>query len=469
MRIHKNFLICSVICYAIAIYFIMFIPSGLSQIYLTNYIVDLISYLIMATIFLVIFARARLDIFQPYVFISVIYLLLFTIAPMIDIKQREFLWFGVDLFPYGIKGTLLALVGYMVFSIFYICAIKKEKIVKKEYIYNENRVRFLAIIGWLFCFLCSLKYFLTTGKGMSYILTLGFLTDTTEGSIGGASNLGFLAMFTYSLIPLCLIYFNFSKNKLIKYILLYTTLAIQLLRGFRFIVIILLGAMIIIYYLKRKRRPTLKVGLLILIGALLLIGIMGFYRNAIRSGNMHLLNWEEFDFSFIGDAVMGNLRIYKTYYSVIKAVPDMVDYMFGQQMFFYTAIMLIPRILWPAKPSNPGMEAVAVGISDYAVASGQAYPCLGEYYYEFGVLGILVFMSCFGILMRKIKNRYLYSHDILDIITIAIWIPSTLQLVIRGYTPSNVYLMLFLLMPIKLIRTLCQYRSHNREKKQWEE
>lgn len=445
----------------ILVAFMLVCPKNIGEIYWKNYAVDYLSFAVMLIIFLVVWSRNGYDIFEPYFFVSVIYIILFTVTPMIDLILGEVEWFGVDLFPYGIKGTIIALIGFCFFSFSYSTSIvignrtyfcEEPKYV---YEYNKEKITRFALIGWVFCFACSMQYFMAAGKGVGYILSLGFLSDTTEGSIGGSASIGFTSMFTYSLIPLYLIYNRFCKNKKVSYALFYGTIAVQFIRGFRFIVVVLVLSVFIGHYLTKEKRPLLKdiIGLVLLL--LIAIGVVGFCRSSTRSGSMSTLDWGEFGVDTIVDAILGNLRIYKTYYAVIKAVPESVSYMFGQQMFVYTAIMFIPRMIWPSKPGNPGMEAVISGISEYAANAGQAYPNIGEFYYEFGVVGVMVFMFLFGWMLRKIKVRYLYSKDPLDIIVISIWISSTLQIVIRGYTPSNFYLLLFMLMPIKLLRLLC--------------
>lgn len=454
----------SIITFVILFLIIFWVMMGNNVsgiIYIKNYIVNLISFSIMIIIFFGVWSKSGYDIFEPFFLVSVIYIILFTVTPMLDLSTHEIEWFGIDLFQYGIQGTLIALIGYLAFVLFYATKIVlggKEyfrKTCTYQYEYNCEKVSFYALIAWLFCFSCSMIYFAADGKGITYVLSLGFLTGATEVNIGGSASVGFLSLLTYSLIPLYFIYMHFAKRKVIGYAMFYTTLMIQLLRGFRFIVVIMILAMLMISYLNKRTRPSMKTIFLIGLILMTVIGIMGFYRGASRGGTMNSLNWNEFNINTILDSVIGNFRIYKTYYAVIKTVPSMVSYMYGKQIFIYTIIMFIPRMVWPGKPGNPGMDAIKIGLSDYAAAAGQAYPNIGEFYYEFGIIGVIIFMSFFGWLLRKIKYRYLYSNDPLDIIIISIWVPSTLQLVIRGYTPSNFYLLVFMLMPIWLLRKLC--------------
>ena len=58
--------------------------------------------------------------FEPIYFITIIYAVLYFVTPIYDILTGEYLWFGYDLFEYGVESTLIALTGYIVFYIFYV-------------------------------------------------------------------------------------------------------------------------------------------------------------------------------------------------------------------------------------------------------------------------------------------------------------------------------------------------------------
>src|SRR5699024_1214509 len=139
------------------------------------------------------------------------------------------------------------------------------------------------------------------------------------------------------------------------------------------------------------------------------ISLVGFIRNNFRDGTE--INWGNFDSKVIVDSIIGNFRIYKTYYGVIKAVPNLTPYLYGRQMIIYTIIMFVPRALWPTKPTPPGEAAIVLGVSKYANMAGTVYPNIGEFYYEFGVFGIILFMYLFGTLLRKSKKLYSYQYN----------------------------------------------------------
>ena len=124
-----------------------------------------------------------------------------------------------------------------------------------------------------------------------------------------------------------------------------------------------------------------------------------------------------------------------------------MNYTFGEQMFFYTLIMLVPRFVWPSKPQPIIREVLMKTVSKYASLAGTAYPYLGEYYHEFGLLGVILFCFLLGLFCRYLAKK-LYSSNIHDIIIYSVCFPLLFQILIRGYTPSNFYMMVFVLLPI---------------------
>ena len=407
----------------------------------------------MGFIFMIIFIKNGMDVLDPIFIISIVYITMFTIVPMIDISTNNILWFGVDLFDYGIKGTIISVIGYISFCIGYTLSIKREysridkKCEEEDSYYDREKIIITILIGWSICFILSLFYLIKGGgKSISYILTLGLIGDVDTSNT--TSSLGLFSMFSYSIIPFCLMYSYYGKSKFIKYILLFLTISVQLIRGFRFIVIILILSYAFFYYIKQNKRPNIKSMILFFVFACIIIAVMGFYRNAVRSGQE--VGWTEFSLlEEINYALFENFRIYKTYYGIIKAVPEMTSHLFGKQMIIYTIVMFIPRIIWSTKPYPPGDLAIQLGISYYAKEAGTAAPNIAEFYYEFGIVGVIIFMWIFGVFMKKMRKKYLINNtDVFGLMIYSIIIPTTFQLIIRGYTPSNFYLVVFLVLPI---------------------
>lgn len=452
----------SVMYMLIGIIIINAYPNGLMPRDSWNYIMLASSYFIVAGVLLLTYLQKGLDIFEPIVLITFLYLMIFCITPILNMVIDETLVLGIDTMDGCIKATFVFLVSYFSFYIGYYFFQKKagnHKSKKIEIVIDNKQKQFIcrvSLIIWVVCYICMLSYILSSGKNLIYILSIGMtgnvdLNELTETPIG------FLAIFSYSLIPTWMYICAYSNKTLLKIVLGILTLVSFLMSGFRFIIIILLFAPIIYFYLKHNTRPRFNTLVILLTVTVVMIGVVGFMRDDVRAGTD--VDWSELDTSLIVDAVKGNFDIYMPFYGLVTAVPSVHNYTFGQQTF-YTAIMFVPRAIWPDKPNPVMKELIEVSVSEYAVSAGVAWPNLGEFYSEFGVVGSILCMFIFGKICGWSKNLY-QNHSPNDhaLIAYSIILPTCMQLVIRGYSPSNFYLLLFLLLPIVFIKWLLQKRG----------
>ena len=61
-------------------------------------------------------------------------------------------------------------------------------------------------------------------------------------------------------------------------------------------------------------------------------------------------------------------------------------------------------------------------------------------------------MFLYGYLNKNWLKKYGYSTTKIDLIMYSILLLSNFQIVIRGYTPSNFYMVIFFVLPIVLIK-----------------
>lgn len=431
--------------------------KGMDIDYVTCYRVNMVCLIICTIIFFEHIFKKKSDIFSPIFIFTILYVFMFFITPMYDIYNKNYLWFGVNLFDYGIKGSLIALVGYIFFYLFFI-----EKNYKKKYMSNNYEIepqgkyyKFFIIAGYLLSLFANIFYLTrSNGNSILYILTLGIVGQS--GSVEKVSNIGLISMISYCLSSFTLLYLEYGKkNKILKIIMFGIMFELQIAKGFRFFIVQIAIMFGFYYFLKSQKK--IKFRILIISSLLLMIPIllMTLFRDSIRSGGG--INFSSISFNILLDAFDAafweNLRIYKTYYGVIKAVPEMTSYLFGKQMIIYTMIMFIPRAIWKGKPGNPGTKAQELGINEIAVKSGSAYPCLGEYYYEFGILGVMFWMGIFGWWLQNLQIKYRFgAKSNVDLMIYTTIVGTILQLVIRGYTPSNFWMIIFSMLPFLIIK-----------------
>jgi len=309
---------------------------------------------------------------------------------------------------------------------------------------------------WFFAFAVALFSGMASGKGATYILSLGLFGDAQANSRMDAP-LGFGVAMAHALIPTAIIYSHFGRSRWLNAAVQLLTFSLLASQGFRYIVIIFVLSHAYVWYMSRGTKPRFLtlVGLLAVL--LLFSAGMEFYRGALRTGGS--VDWTEFGLEELEAAVFGNLGVYKTYYGVVQAVPSLVPYGWGSQIFVYTAVLFVPRLFWPTKPLPNAWEPIRASVSDYAAAAGTAYPNIGEYYYEFGIIGVVTFMGILGVALKTVRARFRYSSDVLDMVLYAVCVTAMFQVIIRGYTPSNFYMLLLLAVPVVVIQTSSRRRA----------
>lgn len=438
-------------------------PDNLADIYLKNYIVDSICLVVSISLLLNLYVWNKIDLFSPFSFFSLIYIVMFFVTPIYDILIGEILWFNIDLFAYGIKGSLYALLGYFVFYLAYknkFTSKRNQLNYIKEYkgdeFSNETRRNLITfiLIGYCVCLFANLFYLVRSGgNSILYILTLGALGGDSTANV--MDDIGAISMLSYALPSFTLLYVEYGRSRFLKVLTFVLMFELQVARGFRFFIlqiIVMFGAY---YYIKTKKKPKIRQVLLIVAGAFVPIIIMTMFRTGIRAGDgmdLSIISQETIT-EALNAAFWENLRIYKNYYALIKVVPGATPHLYGKQMIIYTAIMFIPRAIWSGKPGNPGTLAQKIALGNAAIYSGSAYPGLGEYYYEFGLMGIVFWMGAFGLWLKKIEDRFRYgASSRIDQMIYCTILGIILQLIIRGYTPSNFWMLIFALIPYWIIK-----------------
>ena len=420
------------------------------------------AYMIIGICLIIHIGTSGGDFFEPITIISILYMMLFVFEPMIDICENNLKWFGGNYTSFGIKGTWIAVAGYLFFFIGYrtkrfsFAPSSHNELrykVKKETKEVEDNAYYAkgAIVFWIACYFLSVLFLLLSGKSLAFILT-GGLTGNGD-LLESRKMLGALSMFSYCLVGAWMLYFVYGKNKSLKVITFILTVFIYYIRGYRFIIIIFALAPIVFMYLYKQKRPRLVTIIGAIIVMIIFVGFVAAARNSVRYGggiSSDMVNWDA-----ALEQVKDNFRIYKTYYALVGYVPQKTNYLHGQQIFLYTALMFVPRIIWKSKPeTSAGLYLIRDAISESAFLSGTAYPIIGEFYIEFGSVGVVIFMFLYGYLNKSWMNKYGLSYSKFDQIMYSILLLSNFQIVIRGYTPSNFYMVIFFVLPLLFIKFL---------------
>lgn len=414
------------------------------------------------------YQKSGLYIFDPFAIITLLYILLFFVAPLMQFPSGSTARYGVDVSSYCMQATMVMLLGYTAFFFVYEARPLKEKIKnKKNSVFKTdfdeqttNKLLKWAFAMWTVTYaLCVLSY-LFRGYDIAYILTGGF--GSGIGNEIGENRLSFLGYLKYSLVGCWMFLFVCGKRKSVKVILFCLTIAILFLDGGRAAMIIPLLAPIVYVYTKRKTSPRIMTIAMFILALILLFAVMQVVRAGVRGGLGFDLSGQTMSSLF--EPFRAEIEDYKAYYILFNVVPEQHDFLYGSQMILYSFVLLIPRALWPGKPEPQIYEIVRLSFGDQAVVNGVAYPAIGEYYVEFGILGCIVCMAILGSVTKRLRNCYLDADKkSLSIILYSLVYPSLIQIVIRGYFPQNFSMLLFLLAPILILYLRAQSSFRKRE------
>lgn len=452
--------------------FIFYAPKFSSSRDSANYIILIISYFYVPIVYFGFAIRRNIDLFEPINMFFLLWFFMYTITPIILILQDNTLCHGVDVMDGCFKATVIYMVCFTVLCISYFFGFKvsgkrdfAEHNVEQVYQLDVKEfsqsqlcnITIIAMLGWMCCYFISLYYLKATGRGLSYILTLGLLGSKTEAS---ELSLGFLENFSYCMIGFWLYICLASRSKLLKTILAFLTATAYMIRGFRFVVVIMVAAYIIMHFAKENRRPKIRQLIFLLLIMLVFIGFMGFIRNDLRTGDS--MDISGFGIDAITYALYSNFNIYQIYYGLVNSLPTKHSFG-GFQIALENLAVFIPRIIWPSKPlaiDHLSIKLIVISVSEYAIYHAvMATPDLGSYYMQFGTIGCIAYMLAWGKLCRWVKNLfYDRSYNMHVLIGFSIFVPSLLQTIIRGGELFNIIKKIgFFFIPILCMKLVEQF------------
>lgn len=293
---------------------------------------------------------------------------------------------------------------------------------------------------------------------MSYVLSGGLSSES--GLSIGDSPLSFLSYCSYSLIGSWLMIFLYGKNRALKIATYALMLAILFFGGSRAPLLIPIVAPIALVYIRDGKSPSLTNVTIAIALLVLLFAIMQVARVGIRAGAGLDLSGETFLSLF--EPFYAEIDDFKVYYGLFGTVPDKHSFLFGSQMLLASITILIPRAIWQGKPEPQIYDIINVLYGQRAVADGVAYPNLGEYYVEFGFLGIVACMFILGLVCRYARELYTEgSKRSLSLVLYCLIYPALFQVIIRGYMPQNFTMLLFLLAPVVTAGILNKAKARN--------
>lgn len=419
----------------------------------------ILTYVWTAGLFVFAKIRFHLNLFEPITIVTVIYECIFVIKPLIDLKNHDMVEHGISVINGGPKATLLFALGYTTFYIAYY--LKHRKLTYKSrllyHIDNEPiksdpvRLRMLYIM-WVVVFALCIYCMMTQGLDLKYIFSFGSEGDRIANSDNTA--LLFLANFGVTLVTVWLMIMVESKNLAIKIIITGLCVIYILMRNARWLMLVFIAAPVVMFYMRKRKQPRLLFVVLIGIAGLTVFAWMQANRAILHSGGA-MVGWGDKGFSIelLLSPMETDFSTYRAFYSMVMRYPSQYNYMLGVT-FLYSFVIIIPRAVWASKPDNPVRDMIENSLNKVARESGTAVANLGEYYANFGVIGIIVCMYFFGRITSwikfmafdsEMKNDSRQRIDIL--IMYSILYPLLFQWIARGNFSGNLYLTFFAVLP----------------------
>lgn len=154
-----------------------------------------------------------------------------------------------------------------------------------------------------------------------------------------------------------------------------------------------------------------------------------------------------------GNALLASTGQLQNFAAILKYVHDTGTVLYGEEWLKLPAILLIPRALWPDKPNytltGGWMTQEVLGYTNHQTAT--AVTMYGDFYVQFGLIGVLAGMFLLGVVLRVLYLRYGTARDARS----ELCYPFILLLVGPGMTVENgiglIRMLLFLLIVSRLV------------------
>lgn len=309
-------------------------------------IIILTGVLIIASV--IWFYRINQTVFHPFVFIGLICFLVQVIGPL-DWKiigQRNYR--GIPIMDYIIQAEFVFCLGYVFYWIFYVFSQPLHKEPVGTVIRQEDSIGIdiderVCFLFYGVCFALYAYYMQMKGRSLISQLTLGQIGTYYEDT-SGDSSLVFLAISINMLITTACLLLYVSRSSL-KYVIYALTIMLTITSGRRHLMLDIVVAPIMVYYLKNRKKPNIFILTIIAIICFMLVGWIGAMRSVYRYGQGSLVAYDNDD---AWAAIMINLEVFMPLCIYIPNLKSISDYSLGSS--YITAVLqLIPRIVFPHK------------------------------------------------------------------------------------------------------------------------
>jgi oligosaccharide repeat unit polymerase len=228
------------------------------------------------------------------------------------------------------------------------------------------------------------------------------------------------------------------------------------LQGQKSTLFIIVLSLVIVRHYRVKRISFLKCALL---GFVMFVSLMGYHlfkQQYLVTGNFSLINQDQGVFLSLFHFLMiqftGNLMQLQTMTVLIDAMPQGLQWQNGKTLLMLVLILL-PSVLFPNKPLTAAGIFTGAFWPNMWLLQGTTMPpgIFGEFYMNFGVLGVLVGGLLLGVIWGRLHGAVIYNPKSDRALGIyALTVASMLHL-FRGELASVALLMASIWLPFLLL------------------
>ncbi len=466
-ELSKNSKIILIIFYfLIGVIFLLLTPKDISDDLYVKYYFVLFSYFLIFGYWIINIFKHGFYLFEPVTMVSILTIITYSIEPLLSMLNDDTDIAGFYVYNGCIKATCIYMMAMVLFLfVYYHKFTGRGRYYKNRRHYEENEENCVASIDqnnnklliymYFFAILGTAVLLLDTvqsGYSLSYIFSWGSKGTTmeSESGLGALINLRYVSAAAFIYLD------EYDKRKWPVWTMRIIMIFALLVRTTRWFLIVLIISPIVYKYVKSMKK--IKYKYIIVMGMLVavMIGIMQFARVQVRDGaGITAADWSSFSFKTIWEAFSGNFDLYKTLYGAVTYFPSKHWYTMGQQLIYLTLVTCIPRSIWPGKPTSIiDGELKAHFLGNGAVRGHWAYAQLTEYYIEFGIIGVIICIVIFAKFCKYLKGLYEERNSIHDLVLYSVMFPMLMQLVIRGYMPINFWAMVFMWLPVFVLKRI---------------
>jgi hypothetical protein len=407
--------------------------------------------------------RRRFDPFEPYLFFAAAYGLMFVVRPAAMLASDSLAYEGprrlLDVSATFTEMLVLALLGAIGFVTGYAAPVGRGLAQRRPRSEESLDIRRLMVLAAALAGIGLVAFSVTLAieGGLSTVAEIfrsGSSADTGEA----AENYRYLWMSFLFLIPSALVFLAIglrTRKRLafLTFALLSTLILLRTIPlGHRMALLPFIGGVFVLVYVTRRTRPSVVT--LLVIGAVALVAsafLSDLRGRETRGESVAETLARASSPSRVADSVLTgpDSEMAPVFAAALSVIPETLPHTYGATIFKDLVVRPVPRSLWSGKPQVPRNELKAT-VWPVEYARGTVKPefsALLYFYWDFGVLGVLLGLGAYGVAARLLYEYFLRNEENLSmqvLYSLSLWF---LVIALRDSPVDTLIRAAFILLP----------------------